>query len=205
MSWSDPLHRSAPGRGLRAGLLLALALAVAGCGFQPLYGRAGPTGETATTELAAVRIAPLADRIGQKMHNLLRDRLNPRGQPRDPAYLLQVGLTETRKELGIRKDETATRANLILTASFTLREMASNRPLLHGSATSINSYNILDNQFATAVSEDNARTRALRELSDDIRTRLAVFFAQSPARASSHRSPTARPPGDAAARPLARP
>lgn len=159
------------------GLLLSAAILLSACGFQPLYGGGG-TGRTPADELAAVRIAPLPDRIGQQMHNLLRDRLNPRGQPENPAYVLRMTLAESRQQLGVRKDETATRANLILSAKIVLRDAESNDILLDSHLRSINSYNILTNQFATTVSEKNARDRALRELSEDVRARLAVYFSQ---------------------------
>lgn len=131
------------------------------------------------THLAAVRIAPLPDRIGQQMHNFLRDRLNPSGQPRDPAYVLSVSLSEAIEELGVRKDETATRANLTVFATYQLNDAASGKELLKGRNSSINSYNILDNQFATIFSERDARERGLRELSDAISTRLGIFFART--------------------------
>ena len=38
------------------------------------------------------------------------------------------------------------------------------------------SYNILDSEFASLLSEKNARERGVRELSEDMRTRLGVFF-----------------------------
>ena len=152
-------------------LLLGAAVALSACGFKPLYGR------SETQALSPIRIAPLADRIGQQMHNLLRDRLNPDGQPRDPVYRLDVAIGEARQELGIRKDETASRANLILSASFTLHELESNRVLLQGRTSSVNSFNILTNQFATDFSEADARERALRELSDNIRVRLGIYFS----------------------------
>lgn len=157
--------------------LLLMALALSACGFQPLYGRGQDGAASPAAQMAAVRIAPLRDRIGQQLRNLLRDRLNPLGQPSNPAYDLQIILVETRQELGIRKDETATRANLIVSANFSLLEVGSGRVLLRGLTTSTNSYNILTSQFATTSTESNARKRALREVSDEIRTRLGIYFA----------------------------
>ena len=177
MSWFERARRMLRRRGA---LLVPLAgmLALSGCGFQPMYARTESAPASPVDKMAAVRIAPLPDRIGQQMHNLLRDRLNPRGQPREPAYLLKLRLSESRRELGVRKDETATRANLFVHAVFSLREMKSKRVLLRGSTTSVNSYNILTDQFATMFSENDARKRALRELSDAIRTRLGIYFAK---------------------------
>ncbi len=160
---------------LMAFVLMAFALSA--CGFQPLYSRPSDGVLSPAEHMAAVRIAPLPDRIGQQLHNLLRDRLNPQGQPRDPAYELKVNLVESRQELSIRKDETATRANLIVSAQFFLQEVGSNEVVLRGLAASTNSYNILKSQFATTYAELNARKRGLREISDDIRTRLGIYFA----------------------------
>ncbi len=165
-----------PGPGVFC-LLLGVAVALSACGFKPLYGRSDTQALSPVDHMAAIRIAPLADRIGQQIHNLLRDRLNPYGQPRDPVYRLNVVIKEARQELGIRKDETATRANLILSASFTLREFESDRVLLQGRTSSVNSFNILANQFSTDFSESNARERALREISDNIRVRLGIYFS----------------------------
>jgi LPS-assembly lipoprotein len=127
--------------------------------------------------MAAIRISPLPDRTGQQMHNLLRDRLNPIGQPREPIYSLQLRLSESRRELGIRKDETATRANLNLSVQFSLNSTQTGGVLYRGSVNSTSSFNILTSPFATGFSEADARARALRELADGIRTRLGIYFS----------------------------
>ncbi len=160
-----------------AGVLVLMAFALSACGFQPLYSRPHEGALSTAEHMATVRIAPLPDRIGQQLHNLLRDRLNPQGQPRNPAYELKIDLVESRQELSIRKDETATRANLIISAQFTLHEVEAAQEVLLGLATSTNSYNILTSQFATTYAELDARKRGLREISDDIRTRLSIYFA----------------------------
>jgi LPS-assembly lipoprotein len=160
------------------GLAVALPLSgLAACGFRPLYGQQNGDPEV-TNQLAAVRVDPLRDRVGQQMHNFLRDRLNPDGQPISPSYRLRVQLVERRTELGVRRDETASRANLRMDANFTLMDLAGDVALLTGRSSSTTSYDILDNPFATTVSEDDARERALREVADDIETRLALYFAR---------------------------
>lgn len=157
-------------------LLFGMMLALSACGFKPLYGGADSQDISPVDHMAAIRISPLPDRIGQQMHNLLRDRLNPIGQPREPAYTLGLRLSESRQELGIRKDETATRANLNLAVQFTLTSVQTGTALYRGQVKSVSSYNILTSPFATGFSEADARTRALRELADSIRTRLGIYF-----------------------------
>ena len=178
-------------RRFRWACIAVLVSAAAGaCGFQPLYGdRATAAG---AAELAEVRINPIRDRIGQQLHNFLRDRLNPLGPPRRAHYVLNVTLTESKRELAIRKDEIATRANLTLTAAFQLRDQATGAVLLENNLQSTNSYNIVTSDFATLSAENDARRRAARELSDGIKTRLAVFFAR--ARRGLQRPPAAPGP-----------
>jgi LPS-assembly lipoprotein len=181
MSWSRTMvsRRDLLGLAGRAVALMPLA-ALAGCGFKPLYGQTGgaTTDVSVSDSLASVRVTPMRDRVGQQMHNFLRDRLNPYGQPAAPLYKLQVELRESVDEVGVRRDETATRANLKLTANFVLQAVADGAELTSGSSVSTTSFDILDEAFATTVSEEDARERALREVADDIRRRLAVYFAR---------------------------
>lgn len=159
-------------------LLFGMALVLSACGFQPLYGDNGGQSASPVDQMAAIQISPLPDRTGQQMHNLLRDRLNPTGQPRKPAYALDLRLWESSEKLGIRKDESATRAALNLSAQFTLISAQDGRRLLSGYVKSVSSYNILTSPFATGFSEADARARALRELADGIRTRLGIYFSR---------------------------
>ena len=131
---------------------------------------------SAVEQLSTVRVEPLRDRDGQQLHNFLRDELNPDGQPVDPAYRLQIKLSQRTEKLGFRQDETATRANVILETAFVLRATGDDRVLYAGRASSINSYNILDEQYPTNVSAADAVRRGLREISQDIKLRLAVYF-----------------------------
>ncbi len=174
MSWSRrSLCRHALGL-IAASSLLGLSA----CGFHPLHA-SGENKVSAADSLAAVQIDPMRDRVGLKMHNFLRDRLNVNGQPAVPDYRLKVELTETLSELGVRRDETATRANLKMEARFFLVAIAGQNAVLVGKSSSTTSYDILENPYATTVSEDDARERALRELADDIQTRLVVYFSKT--------------------------
>src|SRR3990170_4951749 len=102
---------------------LVALLIVSACGFRPLYG-GGEGAGAVRTELAAIRIRPIADRTGQLLYNELRDRLNPGGQPADPRYVLTVELQGASEAVALRGDETPTRTNLTLTASYTLTDAA---------------------------------------------------------------------------------
>lgn len=172
----DPARRA-----LLGGLLWgAGAAALAGCGFRPLYGEGSAAGGgEVEAQLAEVLVLPLPDRPGQMMHNMLIDRLNPLGQPARPRYALTASLSESIREIGLQEDETASRANLTVDATFTLTERTSGRLLYRGRARSVNSYDILENQFASQVAENEARRRGITQVADEIKERLGVYFAVS--------------------------
>ena len=88
-------------RGILRSLLLTgaaatIAAPLAGCGFRPLYGNASTASTASGTrvdqQMAGVRIEAISNREGQQLHNALRDRFNPLGQPASATYWLNVSL-----------------------------------------------------------------------------------------------------------------
>ncbi len=150
---------------------------VAGCGFEPLHGRQKSGADTASA-LSQISVSPIPERLGQLLRIELTNQLNPLGPPRAPAYVLSVSVDERRQELGVRKDATATRANLIITATFKLTDTQTKENLFSGSVRSINSYNILDEDFATLTAETDARNRGTRDLAAEIGSRLGIFLSR---------------------------
>lgn len=163
-------------------LFLSLLSLVAACGFEPLYGDRSDGRAGVETQLAQVLILPISERAGQQLHNLLRDGFNPAGQPAAAQYVLKVEVRETIRKLGVRLDATATRANLTLRAVFILRSKGDRKILFRGNSSSTNSYDIFDLeiQFSTVASEENARLRGLWELSDSIKSRVALYLRDQP-------------------------
>jgi len=162
---------------LSVGVLFA-TLIVAGCGFQTLYGSGqGIAGSAAADDLADVRIAAISDRLGQIVRNDLLDRLNPFGEPVAPRFLLAVELEEGKEGLAIQIDDTVTRFNLTLTADYALTDALTGELLTTGSVRATAAYNVLRSDFANVIAERDAQQRAGREISDELKTRLAVYFS----------------------------
>ena len=168
MSWLRNIGPLLAAGGIIAGL--------AGCGFQPLYGEGANS--VSQQSLSEVRIAPLEDRVGQLLHIRLSKAMHPRGQARVAKWVLGIQLTSRTEQLGIRKDETATRANLVLVARFQLRSAQTGKPAFSGRAVITISYNILESRFGTVASRSDAERRATREMGDNIKNRVALFLAQ---------------------------
>ena len=167
-------HDGKKGLKLAAACAVALAAGAAGCGFQPLYATDG----SARGQLARIHIDQIADRTGQQLRNALLLSFPP-GDPNAPAaWRLRVTLKEDKEELGVEKQDVATRANLTLTAFYTLEDAASDKKAMSGDLRSVNSYNILQSPYGTLAAERNARARAVRQIADGLTARLAAWFSR---------------------------
>jgi LPS-assembly lipoprotein len=163
--------------------LFILTLFVAACGFEPVYGinRNMPVGvETHLSQVDIGRISghdPEYDREGQYLRNALIDRFYRSGRPVDPRYKLEITeLNEDLVELDITKSADATRGQLRISTVMILKDARTDERLLGRRIAAITSYNILASEFATRVTEDNARTNALDDLARQIEQHLSLYF-----------------------------
>ncbi len=155
-------------------IILILA---SGCGFQPIFG----TGKKSIIikEMQHIEILPIENRIGQRLRNHLEYAITPLGRAFPTKYFLKVSLTENKQSLAIKKSKIATRANLNFRANFVLTRKSSGELLAQGSSRMTTKYNMLTETFATLMAEKDARKRAVREISEDISRKIAVFFKLS--------------------------
>ena len=154
---------------------------LAGCGFEPIYGARG--GPETTAEMSNIRIDPIDERVGQLLRNQLLDSLNPRGEPVQGRYRLQVQISESKGELAVRKSELATRTNMVLTATYRMLDTKTNAFVMARTSSVTASYNLVTNEFATLSAESDARERGVRDLSNDITRQIALYFRSQAAKA----------------------
>ena len=179
--YNNKLQGKSPSSGfLMSGLLVFCALFLSACGFRPLYGTSQSDSQAADQHLALIQVSQISDRVGQQLRNHLLSRLSPKGEPSDPYYSLQISLTESVANLGVKKSAVVTRGNLTLTASYSLISLkgSAEEALASGSVISISSYDIPQAQYTALAAAKDARARAVRELADDLKIRLAVYFKQ---------------------------
>ena len=169
-------------RGIRQSLALAGAAigagaALAGCGFQPLYGKqnTNAAGSSVKSQMANVRIEPIDGRLGQQLHNALRDRFNPLGQPADSMYSLEVNLTARTYGALARRDLSAARRNVELNAFYSLKDGADGR-LMTDHSVITTGYDEFDDPLNDLTALEDAERRGTLQIADQIRTRIAVFL-----------------------------
>jgi LPS-assembly lipoprotein len=155
-------------------LLVAAALLLAGCGYRPLYGSSSETAGVAAT-LSSVSIPEAEDRVGQLIRNDLLSSMRA-GEGEDKYTLL---LKPVVKRSGVidKPQPNVTRDAITLAVSYELVERSSGSVVHEGKTFSHASFDVIRQPFADLQAETNATERAVHEVSTDIRTRLAAYFA----------------------------
>ena len=165
------------------GLLMA-SPALAGCGgWEPLY--ADRQTETADADLRAIKVIPIAERVGQRLEMALRHSFNPTGESTKQRYLLKACHVGLARGLGVQSQGLGTRGTVQATASYILSDIATNGTLTSGSIRTADSFDIQANGYSTVVAQDDALTRSVEDLRREIVSRLTMFLQRHAATAKS--------------------
>lgn len=161
----------APLRLALAGLLSAAAVAVAGCGFTPLYASPG-----VTPALTAVEVVAPEGRTGYLIREHLDDALG-KDRSVDPRYRMVLQLGEARYPRGLRVDNVATRYEYVLTAVYTLSRLPSGVAAKTGSVRVELTYDSADQPYASVAAQQDAQDRAAQEAARRIQLEVAAWLA----------------------------
>ena len=158
-----------------AKIAVVISLALAGCGFQPLYGDGG-----AMTGLALqnVYVEPISDRVGYELRNNLLDLFNATGQADNAQFRLVLSLSETEDAVILQTNTAITRYNYTLSAHYELIPRASTQAVKSGDVTSLTAYNVAAAPFlySTVTAQRDAKNRAANDIAERIRTQIAVYL-----------------------------
>ena len=163
-------------------LAAAAAPLFSGCGWTPLYADIEPG--AASEELRAIKVDPIAERIGQRLEIALRNSLNPTGEPTPARYHLGTTLLVTLSNFGIQSQGLATLGQIDVIATFRLVDLQTGSVLLTNTVHVANSFDLNPNQYSTVVGEDDAGVRSVAELDQEIMTRLTLFMQRRAAEKS---------------------
>ncbi len=158
-------------------IALVALLGLSACGFEPIY--AYQKHDLIRTQLAQVRVSPIAERIGQELRNNLFDILTPRGKPDSPLWDVTITLSESEQHISLEQTSFSTRINLNVSAQYNFNYLGSDKSYaFSGASKSISSYNILDSDYANLIAKRDARSRAAKNLSIDIARQLALWMRE---------------------------
>jgi hypothetical protein len=160
--------------------LIAVAWCLAACGFQPIYGTTGDYDIEVGTYLSSIEFSQRSGVLGQQLQNAMEDRFDPEasGSLYGKSFRLQFGLDSKRDAVVIGQDGSIARYNILLTSPYTLIDIESGAVLDRGTVRRTASFYNAPDKFSAYVAEKNAIDRALTELSEDYKLRMAAYFAQ---------------------------
>ncbi len=92
-------------------------------------------------------------------------------------YDLTVQLDQESTAEAIQLNANITRYDLTLIATYQLRRREDQVVLMRSATRRVASYNVVKAPYATLVAKQDAASRALIEMSQEIRDRLAIQFA----------------------------
>src|SRR5579864_7838865 len=144
----------------------ALPALLSGCGWEPLY--ANHVTEPADAALQAIKVAPIAERVGQRLEFGLRNSLNPNNAQTPQLYTLAVTVGTTVQDLGIQSQGIGTRGEVQLTSTFRLIDNKTGQVLRSGTVHTSDSFDIQANGYSTVVAQDDAYTRCVEETRREI-------------------------------------
>ena len=172
---------------LRWAAVLGLAALCAGC-FRPLHGEYSVAGGSSVqTALAGVEVVPFETaggtplaRMSVQVRNALAFELGRGRAPLPPTHRLVLQLGTTTSSLIV--DPTTGRPEYEIVsfdAFYRLVEIATGRYVLDGTATSRATYDIPGQQqrFNIIRGQRDAQSRAVQVVTEQIRNRLAAYFA----------------------------
>ena len=162
---------------IRAALSLCICLLVlAGCtSLRPLYGK-GPTGDGVSVSLAAVSVPEQRTRSAQLVRNEL---LNTMGTG-VAKFTLKLNVTEYVAFLSTLSASNIRRQRFSLTAHYDLVNNTTGAVLSSGESFSNVSFDSVRQPVADLQAANNAMQRAAQEVGQDLRQRIAAYFADHP-------------------------
>jgi len=172
--------------------LVVCCLFVVACGFRPLYQNTNTLAGDYTV-LDTIALAPMGGATGQQLKNALIDRFYSHGYPDNARYVLTVSIQELSRSIAIQKNDTTSRAQLVLRAIYSLQDKGSGIVMDSGDIRAVSSYDILQSQYTTVVTLSQARENAIKELADKLTTRMAVVLEEGKGSNAANIAPVTTP------------
>lgn len=165
---------------LIASLLAGLsALALAGCGFQPLYGGTTAGGSRLSEVMKEIDVTPIPGRVGQKLRNELIFANTGGGVAGPTRYRLKITIKESVTDQLVQITGDATGQVYQLDAAFKLIDSTTGAVIYQGKAISRAPYNRFQEIFANVRARYDAENRAARTVSESIRVQVAARLANA--------------------------
>jgi LPS-assembly lipoprotein len=146
------------------------ATSLSGCGFAPLYAKAG-----LTANLAQIEIKVPQTRTGYFLEQDLNNGLGI-DESTPKTYKLVITMKERHYSVGYKVDDTSTRSEITSNVSYVLRDMETNQALYRNSFSETITYDTSKSPFTGVISQQDGQRRVATGISEHIQRDLALYF-----------------------------
>lgn len=169
--------------GLAAALCFASVALLAGCsdgstGFRPLYATTAYGGAGASEKLAAIDIAPIPGRVGQRIRNELIFQATGGGTPPPPEYRLEIAIRESVTATLVKIDGNASGQVYNLDAAYKLVRISDKSVVAEGKSYGRAGFERVTSIFANVRAREDAENRAATTVGEELRTRLLAQLSR---------------------------
>ncbi|MCP4924291.1 MAG: hypothetical protein GY915_09770 [bacterium] len=158
--------------------LLLSSLFLKGCSFRPLL----KENSSAQSKIPFIKIAPIKDRGGQRLHNTLLTLLTPEGPPKKPLYELKIAFSSSQAGEIFSRSKVATRRSAKTRAVAKLLSLETKKTVWSQSFATQSAYSLKREQgksaFANYIAGQKSTDRTIDLIAYDIHTHLAAFFEE---------------------------
>ena len=169
--------------GLLAAICLSSAALLGGCadggsGFHPLYATADYGGTGASEKLAALDIAPIPGRVGQRIRNELIYQATGGGAPKEPEYRLEIAIRESVSSTLVKIDGNANGQVYNLDAVYKLIRLTDKSVVTEGKSFTRVGFERVTSIYANVRARQDAENRAAKTIGEELRTRLMTSLSR---------------------------
>lgn len=151
--------------------VVAGASLLSACGFTPVYGETGVSGR-----LSRIAVTTPDDRLGYRLREQLEDAFGRDGGGQAPLYRLTTEVEQSRRPLGRRIDDTASRYELTVKAAWALTPTTGGETI-KGVQTTTVTYAAADQPYAAIAAQQDGEDRAAADLARLIRLDMMRVLA----------------------------
>jgi LPS-assembly lipoprotein len=159
------------GASLQAFAIPLAALALAGCGFTPMYGTPG-----LSANLSSVQVVAPDGRVAYLVREDLDDAF---GKNKDaaPRWRLDFTVVQVRDPRGLNLNNITERYQTDITVNYVLTNTANGAVAHRGEVTSAVSYDDANDPYAGIAAREDTQRRAASDAARRIETELAAWMA----------------------------
>jgi LPS-assembly lipoprotein len=161
-----------------AAVLAALAGCADGTGFQPLYASKSADGTPINDKLAALDIAPIPGRVGQRIRNELIYQSTGGGTPLPSEYRVEIAIKESVTATLVKIDGNASGQVYNLDAAYRVIRISDKAVIATGQSYGRASFERMTSVFANVRARENAEDRAAKTVGEELRTRLLAHLSR---------------------------